>query len=316
MQAVINRLTQFGSQPRVYILPTKFGYFLALILFVMLLGAINYSNSMAHLLVFLIASLCHIAMLYTHKNIAKLELKYASALPIFLGETAHFNVVISNPIASASYQVNLATEPSSLNKSRWFSFFKFEHNSNIPTLPPNQTGSAVVTINPVSRGYHALGKLQLNSQFPLGLFTSWKQFTCTDTVLVYPRAIGEQSLPSSVGDGEHALSNSNLGQEDFAGFNTYRNGDPYHSIAWKPYAKDNVLRSKQFTSSLSKRCVIRWEDTDGDTETRLSQLCKWIVEADKQQLSYRLEMPNKIVDFDTGKQHLNTCLTALAVYEH
>jgi uncharacterized protein (DUF58 family) len=133
--------------------------------------------------------------------------------------------------------------------------------------------------------------------------------------LVYPRAIGERPLPSSIGDSEHFLSSSSLGQDDFGGFKTYRDGDPYHSIAWKSFAKDNVLRSKQFTRSESKRCVIRWEDTDGYTETRLSQLCKWIVEADKQQLSYRLEMPNTIVDFDTGKQHLNTCLTALAVYE-
>lgn len=317
MQAVLKRLSNFGDKPRIYILPTKFGYLLAFILFVMLLGAINYSNSMAHLLVFLLVSLCHIAMLYTHKNIAKIKLKYASAEPVFMGESAQFNVVLDNQSDNDVYQVKLALKKASSAKQSWFSFLSgFENKNTLPHIQARQTATATVQRKPIKRGYQALGKVRISSHFPLGLFVSWTQFDSSDTVLVYPRPIGELPLPSSLGDGEQSISSSSPGHDDFAGFKKYRSGDPHHAIAWKSLAKNDVLRTKQFTTAQNQRCIIRWEDAQGYTEVRLSQLCKWLVEADKQQCSIRLELPKQIIDFGVGQQHLQSCLTALALYEN
>src|SRR3569623_543661 len=57
------------SRRRVYIVPTRFGYLFAVMLLVMLLGAMNYSNSMAFALTFLLSSMGLIAMHHTHGNL-------------------------------------------------------------------------------------------------------------------------------------------------------------------------------------------------------------------------------------------------------
>lgn len=315
MQTVLKRLITFSGKPRVYIMPTKFGYLLAFILFVMLLGAINYSNSIAHLLVFLLVSLSHIAMLYTHRNIAKIELKYASAEPVFVGQKALFDVVLNNPSNNQVVQINIALHNAVQTKRRWFSFLgNFKHQTSLSDIDAAQTASASVILKPTARGYQSLGRLRINSHFPLGLFNSWKYLETTATVLVYPRPFGELPLPSRTSDGKQTLNSLSPGQEDFAGFKKYRSGDPHYAIAWKALAKDDVLRTKQFTTAQSQRYLIRWKDTQGNTEARLSQLCKWLVDADKQQASTRLELPTKSIGFGVGPKHLETCLTALALY--
>src|SRR3546814_17338047 len=60
---------------RVYIVPTRFGYVFALMLLVMLLGAMNYSNSMAFMLTFLLEGLGLTCMQHTHANLHNLQLR-------------------------------------------------------------------------------------------------------------------------------------------------------------------------------------------------------------------------------------------------
>jgi len=55
------------TQRRLYILPTKQGLAFALLLFIMLLGSINYSNSLGYFLTFLLASLSVVTIFHTMK---------------------------------------------------------------------------------------------------------------------------------------------------------------------------------------------------------------------------------------------------------
>jgi hypothetical protein len=60
---------------------------------------------------------------------------------------------------------------------------------------------------------------------------------------------------------------------------------------------------------------LSWYETTGDTETRLSQLCKWLVDSEQTNTITKLELPNKVIDYGVGESHLQTCLTALALYQ-
>ena len=52
----------------------------------------------------------------------------------------------------------------------------------------------------------------------------------------------------------------------------------------------------------------------GGAEDRLSQLAKWIVEAEAQGLSYALRLPDAFFDFGHGREQRETCLRALALF--
>lgn len=82
---------------RIYILPTRAGYFFALITLVMLLGAMNYSNSMAFLLTFLLGGIGLVCMHHTHANLVQLQLRRGHCEPVFAGEDACFLVHVENP---------------------------------------------------------------------------------------------------------------------------------------------------------------------------------------------------------------------------
>ncbi len=59
-------------QRRVYILPTRQGLLYSLTVFVMLLGSMNYSNSMGFMLTFVLTGLSFIAMHACHANLTGL----------------------------------------------------------------------------------------------------------------------------------------------------------------------------------------------------------------------------------------------------
>ncbi|MCK5387455.1 MAG: DUF58 domain-containing protein, partial [Gammaproteobacteria bacterium] len=84
------------TQRRVYILPTKQGLAFALLLFIMLLGSINYSNSLGYFLTFLLASLSVVTIFHTYNNLLKLSFGPAICKPVFANDNASFVVQVNN----------------------------------------------------------------------------------------------------------------------------------------------------------------------------------------------------------------------------
>ena len=60
---------------RLYILPTGFGYLFAIMLLFLFFAAINYQNSMAFVLTFMLTSLGIISLWHTHKNLLGIAVK-------------------------------------------------------------------------------------------------------------------------------------------------------------------------------------------------------------------------------------------------
>ena len=92
---------------RVYIVPTRYGYGYGLLLFVMLLGAMNYSNSMAFALTFLLAGIGLLAMHYTHGNLVNLVVAAQAPDPVFAGDSARFRILLDNPTRSDRYALTV-----------------------------------------------------------------------------------------------------------------------------------------------------------------------------------------------------------------
>ena len=85
-------------QRRVYILPTRQGYVFALLLLIMLVGSINYSNSLGYMLTFLLASLTVMTILYTYRNLLNLKVSIGNIEPVYCQQNItvpfHFNSIL------------------------------------------------------------------------------------------------------------------------------------------------------------------------------------------------------------------------------
>jgi uncharacterized protein (DUF58 family) len=322
MTDVISQLYQRvkrRQRRKVYIMPTRFGFMYAALLVLILLGAVNYNNSLGHILCFLLASMGWVSMHHCYRNIAKIDLIKSSANPVFLGQKSNYILQFRNASKANSYQIELTSCQQRVKSKNPFKQFKAYYFPTVSEkLNSNKDSAINYRIPTVLRGRNVLGKIRLSSQFPLGLFTSWTYFKTDVSVLVYPLPKGDLPLPHSSNEGQHSQHSLSKGSDDFSALNNYRSGDPLNSIAWKALARDDVLRVKQFTGEQGGELVLSWQDviTIHDTEARLSQLCQWIISAEQLGLQYGLKLPGTLINIGSGHQHQHHCLTALALYPH
>ncbi len=281
-----------------YILPTRHGMLFALILMLMLLGAINYSNSMTFLLTFLLAGLGANAMWHTHRNLLDLRVTRIPPPPVFAGETAQFRYVIHNP--SHVTRRNLLFERSGTQTQRC-NVYAQSHNSVTLALATTQRGE----LKPA--------QLQLYSSYPLGLFRTWTWLVFDEAVLVYPKPIAPNTVLAQDGDASGQRVHSLADGDEFAGLRGYHPGDAPTRLDWKASARTGALYTKQFVRELGQTVWFDWQALPvQDTELRLSMLCYQIVEAQAQGLRYGLRLPGEEIAPQTSQAHYHRCLTALA----
>ncbi len=314
LAAIWQRLRDSQKQ-RIYILPSRAGYAFAGLLLLMLLGAINYNNSLGHLLSFLLASLGHVTMHHSHRNLRLLTLKVTPLEAVFCEQNARFKLSIENNDSRDRYQLEIAHKKHP-KMSRWRLFKAYEPVQKIAFIEADNSTSCTLEVKTHHRGWHSLNTLRVASLYPLGLFYCWTLYPQTARVLVYPQAKGRLPLPAPPGGGKQRLKAEQLGDDDFAGLRNYREGEPLHRVAWKAMARDEVMRSKQFSSPEGHELQLRWQDVDTvtDTEARLSQLCNWVMQAERAGHRYGLQIPGVQIEAGNGPQHQHHCLKTLALY--
>ena len=295
-RATSNGRVAIGGR-RIYILPTSYGLIYAALLFLMLLGAVNYGNNPAHLLTFLLAALGGNAIFLTWRNLRGLQLRCLGSAPVFAGQTAVFVVeLVGDDRERPAIQLG------------------FEGGKSLVVdLPPSATTRRELRIADLPRGLHSPGRLVVSTQFPLGLFRAWCYVACEQAVLVYPRPGESWVAPGSEGatlDGE----SDGYGAEDFAGLRNYVAGDQPSRIDWKSFARDRGLNTRLFSGQAPVPLWLDWQDAPGaDTETRLSALARAILDAEAGAREYGLRMPQAALDPDSGPAHRHQCLRLLAL---
>ncbi len=90
------------NQHNIYILPTKGGIVFAVTLLVMLVSSINYQLNLGYVLTFLLAGSGLVSIHLTHGTLRGLTLRLRPSAPVFAGEPATLEVVMSSPGARAT----------------------------------------------------------------------------------------------------------------------------------------------------------------------------------------------------------------------
>jgi uncharacterized protein (DUF58 family) len=288
------------NQRRLFILPTRHGLVFGALLVGLLIGSANYGLALGYLFTFLLGGLGAVAMLHTQRNLSNLILTPGDAKPVFAGDPASFRLEIDNPS----------------NLSRMALRASADGLEFILDAPARNTALVELTSTSIQRGRHALGRIELASTWPLGLFRCWTVCEFDWSVLVYPRpAATHWPLPAARGAGRAILADA-PGEDTFSGLRGYRPGDSPRQIAWKAVARGMALQTKQFTGQPAGTLWLDWHDTpEQDTEARLSRLTRWAIEADRDGADWGLRLPGRAIPPARGEAHLRVCLEALALHE-
>jgi uncharacterized protein (DUF58 family) len=288
------------DQKRIFIFPSRAGLFFMACLLVMLVAAINYQNNMSFALVFLLANMFVIAVLHTYANLAGLTIRAVRARPVFAGQTAEFELLLSREGRRQHYAIQL----------QW------------PGAEPeivNLAGSTEATVKQFletrHRGWHNPGRLLVETVFPLGLLRAWTWVDLEIRSLVYPRPLASGPLPGVATDRPDGSAVPIPGMDDFYGLRDYQSGDPLKQVYWKSVAKGQPLQTKQYTAYADRSVSLDWTLFEGlPVEQRLGHLCHWVLEFDRNNEEYGLRLPGVTLAPNCGEQHKLEVLRRLALF--
>ena len=293
------------SQRRVYVLPTRAGLLYALALIVMLIGAINYNLSLGYALVFLLVGVGIVTVLHTFRNLVGLALGIGACKPVFAGEMALFPLYLENLAPRTRTLIRLSL-PGSTPVST--------------DLPAQENTRVLLPLATHRRGWQAMPRVTLETFWPLGLVRVWSYAAPGLACLVYPHpANAVPPLPTFSGMEDGRLP-GDAGDEDFAGLRRHQASDPPHHVAWKTAARqgaDAPLQTKQFAGTAAQSLWLDWDQLPAslDTETRLSILTRWVLEAELAGMSWGLRLPGLTLPQSHGAEHSHACLKALALHD-
>jgi uncharacterized protein (DUF58 family) len=286
---------------RLYILPTRAGYAAALFLLVMLIAGLNYSNSLALLLTFLLAGYVLVGMHECQRMLQGLELLRAQAEDCYAGLDGALELRFGN---SARHPRRALSVRAAAERATEFDIAAGAQLS-VPLIQ-----------RCASRGRHRIGRLELASTAPFGLFRCWTWLHLPLEVIVYPRPAGSRPLPSPAAGRAAVLApNFANGEDEWASLRTYQRGDSPRSIAWKIVARGGPFMVGQYAGAVGQDYRLSFAGLESlDLEARLSQLCVWVEQCARLGAACALSLPGVEIPLARGVGHRRALLRALALY--
>ncbi|MFD1622558.1 DUF58 domain-containing protein [Thalassotalea marina] len=288
------------SHKNIFIFPTWFGFaFLSFAVLLFVLGT-NYQNNLIILVSFFIVGLFTVVMLHSYSNLAGLEIRSNGTLTGFVAEPIDVSIALYNTEKRRSFVFTLKQPVSS------------------KTVIDIVADKAKLSVTLPRRGVFTIERLQLLSEFPLGIFRTWTYLKFPITFIVYP-----EPKPCKVAQIQHTLideegdtepNDKRVKGDDFYELAQYQLGEPLSQVAWKQVAKGQAWQVKRYANHVKpNHNVLKLYDMPGNNiENKLSHLCFLVLEYHQAQIPFGLDLAEQIIDSNIGEQHLTTCLEALA----
>ena len=288
------------TRKNLYILPTTTGLCFFVLSFILWLLGTSYQNNLVLALSYFLISLIVVAIFHTYANLAGLQIKVLGAKPVFAGESVSFVLQVEGMRTKGHDNIVI----------RWWngeeaSFdFKGEERTQIK-----------VHLYAHKRGIIKPGKLLIASVFPLGILRCWTWLNLPASTFAFPKPLKVKFPMQLTGGNESEQGEQVAGSDDFAGLKEYRAGDPIKHIAWKHYAREQGLYSKEYTNTRDQDSWLNWNDfLHLAPESRLSALCYWALQFEHLRIPYGLRLPDKEILPALNDSHRLKVLLALAQF--
>jgi uncharacterized protein (DUF58 family) len=297
----VDTLPLILQRRRLYILPTRAGLGFLVLLFFMLLAGLNYANSLALFLTFLLGGFVLVTMQLCHRNLMGASVDAADAPPTFAHRLGNLHLTLGNAATLPRYRIEsgVSDEPT--------------HSADVPAQGRQKIGLPVAA---PARGIVTIDRLRLTTTHPFGLFRTWTWVHAPIEMLVYPRPLGSTPMPTESGLKSGTHSKGQSGADEWHSLRPFRDGDSPRQVDWKAYAREAPLLVKEYSAAGSELRLFHFGQLASlGTEARLEQLARWVVDAEELGDRYGLELPGGLyIAPDRGTEHRHRCLAALALY--
>jgi len=316
-QAALKRLTTWSARRhgrdtlpmivnrrRIYIIPTRFGIALALLLVAMLIAGLNYNSNLGLAFGFLMVSLALVAMHHCHRNLLDLSIDAIVEVDAFAGDHASFEILLRNEagIDRCDLEIRMHLGVGGVSGA-------------LVSVAARGYQHGAVGVPVMRRGVTRLERFELRTRYPFGWFRAWTYVHSPLTAFVAPRPGGERALPSAAAAAGTTAQSEVRGDEDFAGLRAYEAGVPLKHMAWKVLARGGEPAVRSYTGLAAEPEWLDWMTLHPlGPEARLSQLCRWVLSCEAAQRTYGLRLPGTEIKPSRGAGHRSACLRALARY--
>ena len=288
-------------QNNIFIYPNWQFIYYFIVIMLLWIAATNYENNLSFGLSFLLLSLFLVCIIHTFNNLAGLTVAVAGAEPVYAGEYAAVELLLSTAEGKNRDALNLGWEKN--------------HFVQLSLMDVAQQ-RIKVSVKATKRGLFNPKRMTLESVYPLGIIRSVSYLDLDIAILVYPRPVCHAALLSLEGETSEGLAISRRrGSDEFSHLRDYETGASLKQVAWKQFAKGRGLQVKEYADYVSKHHWLDWDHLPGlGVEERLSTLCYWTLVLDKRGDDYGLRIPGTVIAPGTGELHRQKILTALALY--
>jgi uncharacterized protein (DUF58 family) len=267
-------------------------------LILMLVAGLNYANSIALFLTFLLTGFTLVTMHQCHRNLLGAQLMAATAEPTFAHRDGTLSLTFENPAAAARFRIaaGVGDEPTAP-----------------ADLPAQGRGRIELPVAAPARGIVQIDRLHLITTHPFGLFRTWTWVHAPIEMLVYPHPKGSLPMPTHYGNTTGARSVTTIGSDEWLGLRPFRDGDSPRQVDWKAYAREAPLLVKEYSAAGAELRMFDFGALGNlQLEAKLEQLARWVVDAEAGGERYGLKLPNSYIKPDRGPEHRHRCLAALA----
>lgn len=290
------------SSQNIFIFPSFFGFaYLFMVLIIFLLGT-NYQNNIILIFSFLLASLFVTAMLFSFQNLNHIEVKLLNEPQGFANKLSYLKLDVSS--LKQHHNLFLYVEPES------------DQGVLIDITKAQGDTAHLVPVQHGQRGVQTLGRLRVESNFPLGLFKTWTRLDMASQLITFPEPKLPAQTPQArrVLEGEHDGHNVAIEQSgDFYQLESYQPGQPLSKVAWKHLAKTQQWLSRSHASATIDDLWLDYEQMPSSLlEEKYCQLCALVLEHHTLNQAYGLRLPQKTIEIAHGESHQIACLMALA----
>jgi uncharacterized protein (DUF58 family) len=241
-------------------------------------------------------------MVHTTRNLARIAASAGRCESVFVGEPAQFRIHLDSRVDF--------DRPAILTRHLG------SGSQLVVDIPAGGVADVVLAVPARKRGWLPLGRLMLETRYPLGLFRAWSYLEPEASCLVYPRPDRSALPPRSADAASGNVQTQSTGNEDFAGLRGYQPSDSPRHVAWKAVARSDDMLTKQFSGEAAAELWLDWQLLPGSLplEQRLSRLAGWVLAAERAGAHYGMRLPGVEIGTGRGEAHRATCLKALALY--
>jgi len=271
---------------------TRYSALVVVLLFGLFMEAYMHDFNLVYITLFFVFSLAFSAGPIGILNLGHLEASYVRSGRLFVHQEGNISMEIHNHSTATSWSVTL-------------------HHDDTSVILDQLKGEASTTlhlpISPNKRGTFTHKDCYLESKYPLSTVRLVMKINESYEAIVYPEPKG-LSLHSFLQQEETYYGE----EKEFDGLREYDGSQKLSHIHWASVAKGELSVKVFSKETQTPKLVFNFYSAAADDEARLSQLCLWVLECEKQNLPFMIQMPNKLLN--SAKESIDVILETLARY--